>query len=77
MKPAQHAARRHASQIAHHLLFIEWSHDVTEQSIRENAVHFKRGPRRGKKGRIVCLASDLIIGKNVFALILASAIDIL
>lgn len=49
MKPAQHAARRHASQIAHHLLFIERSHDVTERSIRENAVHSKRGPGWEKK----------------------------
>lgn len=77
MKPAQHAARRHASQIAHHLLFIERSHDVTERSIRENAMHWKRGPGWEKKGRTVCLASDLIIGKNVLASILASAIDIL
>lgn len=34
-----------------------------------------RGGR--KKGKTVCLASDLIIGKNVLASILASAIDIL
>lgn len=33
--------------------------------------------RGEKKGRTVCLASDLIIGKNVLASILASAIDIL
>lgn len=46
MKPAQHAARRHASQIAHHLLFIERSHDVTERGIRENAVQCEGGEKR-------------------------------
>lgn len=48
-EPAQHAARRHASYIAHFIYYSLNAHDVTEWSIRENVSDWGGGRK------IVCL----------------------
>jgi hypothetical protein len=76
--PAQHAARRHASQIAHFIYYSLNTHDVTVKRALEEMLG-ARGEGRKKWARncvLVCLASDLI-KQHFFAAILASSIDIL